>query len=296
MTYGLSRASEAGPVWLALSETGPAYLEAAQALRAELEHTHPAKIEWRTGHWSEFEKSAAEPRAVVAIGTAAQRGMQELFANAITPPPLLVVLVPRLVFERHADPIRLRAGTMSAVFLDQHPARQIELIRQALPKARRIGVLVGTDWKDHTAGLAGAAKERGMELVISRVESAGIFTALQSLLADVDVLLALPDPEIFNGQTAGNILTAAYRRQVPLIGFSPAYVKAGALLALYSTPSQIGTRGGELLRQALAGKPWPPPQWPQEFSVRINQDVARSLGLALDEQRLHEQLRRMVRP
>jgi ABC-type uncharacterized transport system substrate-binding protein len=109
-------------------------------------------------------------------------------------------------------------------------------------------------------------------------------------------LLALPDPVVFNSQTAANILTAAYRRQVPLTGFSPAYVKAGALLALYSTPAQVGTRGGELLRQAMTGRPLLPPQSPREFVVAVNQNVARSLGLALDESQLGEQLRQKDRP
>jgi hypothetical protein len=40
----------------------------------------------------------------------------------------------------------------------------------------------------------------------------------------------------------------------------------------------------------------PPPQWPREFAVKVNQDVARSLGFALDEVRLGEQLREGERP
>jgi hypothetical protein len=56
----------------------------------------------------------------------------------------------------------------------------------------------------------------------------------------VDALLAVPDPLVFNSQTAANILAAAYRRRIPLIGFSPAYTRAGALVSLYSTPDQIG--------------------------------------------------------
>lgn len=131
-----------------------------------------------------------------------------------------------------------------------------------------------------------------MQLVVSPVGHDGLFPALQRVLGDAQVLLALPDPAVFNSQTAANILMAAYRRQVPLVGFSPAYVKAGALLAVYSTPTQVGTRGGEVLRQALAGGSLPPPQWPREYSIGINQDVARSLGLALDAPRLGEQLRR----
>jgi hypothetical protein len=283
-------------VWVALSDTSAAHLETAEVLRASADRMLPGRIEWRIERWNQFAGAKQKPQWVVAIGTAAQRGMQGLFAGDAAVPPLLALLVPRQAFEQMADPARLRAGALSAVFLDQPPGRQLELIRLALPGANRVGILVGAESKSQSAALEKAARERDLQLTVSVVGQDGLFPALQSLLANVDVLLALPDPAIFNSQTAANILTSAYRRQVPLSGFSPAYVKAGALLALYSTPAQIGTRGGELLGQAVSGRPLPSPQWPREFTVSVNRDVARSLGLTLDEARLAEQLRERERP
>lgn len=294
MTYG-STASTLS-IWVALSDNGGAHAEAAEALRARVERVQPGRLDWRVAHWSQFAGTRPEPQWIVAVGTAAQRGMQDLFAGDVSPPPLLAILVPRLAFERIADPARVRAGSLSAVFLDQPPARQLDLIRLALPAAHKVGILVGAESQGHGAALERAAKDNGLQLVASPVAQGGLFPALQSVLADADVLLALPDPAVFNSQTAANILTAAYRRQIPLVGFSPAYVKAGALLALYSTPAQVGARGGELLRQAWPGKPLPPPQWPRDFVVTVNHDVARSLGFLLDETRLGEQLRQKAQP
>lgn len=296
MTYGSASAAEKILVWVALSERGGAHAEAAQALRTEMEQSRPGRIDWRVTHWSEFTKPVPQPRWVIAVGSAAQRGMHELFAAAVPPPPMLSILVPRLAFEQAADPVRVRAGTLSAVFVDQPPERQMELIRLALPGVRTVGMLFSVEFKARASALDRAAAERGLQLVALSVDQGGLFAGLQSLLADVEVLLAQPDPVIFNGQTAANILMAAYRRKVPLIGFSPAYVKAGAMLALYSTPAQIGMRGGELLNQALSGGVLPLPQGPREFSVSVNQDVARSLGFVLDETQLGEGLRQKDRP
>jgi putative ABC transport system substrate-binding protein len=296
MTYGSAWAAGTVSVWLALSDTGGVHAEAAESLRAQLEKAQPGRISWRVEHWSQFTSPKPEPQWVVAVGTAAQRGMQELFAGDPTPPPILAILVPHLAFERIADQKRLNAGSLSAVFLDQPPARQLELIRLALPAVRNIGILVSGESRGHVSALAKAASARSLKLVVSPVDQGGLFPALQSLLSDANVLLALPDPTVFNSQTAANILTAAYRRQVPLVGFSPSWVKAGALLALYSTPAQVGARGGELLLHALAGRPLAPPQSPQEFVVKVNQDVARSLGIALDEAQLGEQLSRKDQP
>lgn len=299
MTYGsawAAAAAEALSVWIALSDANGAHAEAAEALRDGFERVQPGRVQWRVAHWSQFASPRPEPHWVVAVGTAAQRGMQELFAGDATPPPLLSILVPRLAFERIAEAARVRNRSLSAVFVDQPPARQMELIRLALPAVRNVGILVGGESKGHTAALELAAKDRALQLVAVPVGQSGLFSSLQSLLADADVLLALPDPTVFNSQTAASLLTTAYRRQVPLIGFSPAWVKAGALLGLYSTPAQVGARGAELLRQALPGRNLPPPQWPREFVVAANPDVARSLGLVLDEARLAEQLRQSERP
>jgi len=51
-----------------------------------------------------------------------------------------------------------------------------------------------------------------------------------------------------------------------------------------------------MLRHALAAKVLPPPQWPREFVVSVNEDVARSLGFSLDEFQIGEQLRQKDRP
>ena len=293
MTYE----SKAAPVavWLVLSEDGGVYAEAAESLRAEFERGQPGRVEWRIAHLSQFRHARPQPQWVVAVGTAAQRAMQELFATDPTPPPLLAILVPRLAFERSADAGRLRSGLQSAVFIDQPPARQLELVRLALPSLRNLGILVGAESTVLAPALDKAAKERGIHLLARPVGPDGLYAALQGLLPDVDALLALPDPQVFSGQTAANILAAAYRRRLPLIGFSPAYTRAGALVSLHSTPAQMGVRGGELLRQAFGGRSLPPPQWPRDFVVTVNHDVARSLALPLDEAQLAELLRQRER-
>ncbi|MBI5899367.1 MAG: hypothetical protein HZB40_09105 [Rhodocyclales bacterium] len=294
MTYG-SRAAPVS-VWIALSDMGGVYAEAAEALRTEVERVYPGRIEWRIASAAQLRQTRSEPQWVVAVGGSAQRAMQEHFAEDPTPPPLLVMLVPRLAFERLADPGRVRAGQVSAVYLDQPPARQLMLAQLAFPGLRSLGILLGAESRGQAASFEKAAREQGIRLNIQVVAGDGLFGALQSLLPEVDVLLATPDPAVFNSQTVANILAAAYRRRIPMIGFSPAYTRAGALLSLYSTPTQVGTRAGEMLRQALPGLALPPPQWPREFVVGVNQDVSRSLELNLVEAQLAQQLRQKERP
>ncbi|MGC3963288.1 MAG: ABC transporter substrate binding protein [Rhodocyclaceae bacterium] len=125
-----------------------------------------------------------------------------------------------------------------------------------------------------------------------------MFPALQRMFSEGGgVLMAVPDTAVFNSQTIPNLLLSAYRFRVPVVGFSQAYVKAGALIALYSTPAQIGTQSAEVARGVLAGGAVPAPQYPRLFSVGINTHVARSLGYQLDsETGIREKLERLERP
>ena len=106
------------------------------------------------------------------------------------------------------------------------------------------------------------------------------------------MLLALPDAAVYNDSTIRNILLATYRRGIPLIGFSSGYVKAGALCALISTPAQIAPQAAELIRQFNNTHALPPPQYPHEFEVIVNESVANVLDLQIkNTTELHEKIR-----
>lgn len=268
-----------GVVWIALSDRGGVYAETAAILRAELERSD-GRAEVLVRPWRELPAAGPPPRLVVAVGVGALRGLAETEMRA----PLLGVLVPRAVYQRIAEPAGRAGRPVSAVWLDQPIARQLDLLPLALPARHRVGVLLGPESKLFEAELQRAAAERNIELVVARVDGADqLPAAVQRVLEDADVLLALPDPQVFNGATIQNILTAAYRQRVPLVGFSPAYVKAGAMLSLYSTPVQVGAQAADIVRAVLAGRPLPAPQGPRAFAVGINADVARSLGIAIEE-------------
>jgi ABC-type uncharacterized transport system substrate-binding protein len=208
-------------------------------------------------------------------------------------PPLISALIPRQGFERL---VRDNPGKAAAVYLDQPFTRQLELIHQALPDVKRIGVLWGQDSLLQQTSLQAAAQARGMDIVSGPVVStSSLFSGLKTVLDDAGVLLAVADPQVYNGGTIANILLATYRVRVPVVAFSPAYVKAGALLAVYSTPRQIGVQAATLARTVLQGGPMPASQYPQEFDVAVNEHVARSLGLTLDEAALNERMRRLER-
>lgn len=108
---------------------------------------------------------------------------------------------------------------------------------------------------------------------------------VRNLLNKNTVLLSLPEPDVYNRQSLKGILLTSYRQHKPVISYSPAHVKSGALAALYSSPADIGNQIAQLLNQILEDEDFKPESYyyASDFNILINQQVAKSLGLDLPE-------------
>jgi putative ABC transport system substrate-binding protein len=285
-------------VTVLLSEDGGIYAEFASQLGNALGQTSGGKTTLRIVTLSNLTDEPAIrggqnlSQVWVAVGTPAMTAM------ARKPPtvPVLNVLVPRASFRSLA---RASARTQdsrlfSAVYFDQPWARQLSLIRNAVP-GHRVGILLGRDSVELSGSLMAAAKDAQMVANIEVVtDEADLLPALKRLLPYSDALLAVPDASIYNRSNIATILLTSYRAKVPLFGFSLSYVKAGALAAVYSQPEQIAQQVAEIIQKLPASGSLPPPQSPRYFSVTVNAQVRMSLELNLvDEALLLQKLKRL---
>jgi ABC-type uncharacterized transport system substrate-binding protein len=131
----------------------------------------------------------------------------------------------------------------------------------------------------------------GTELVLT--EGGSLITALRGALNNTQALLAVADSTVYNPSTVSNILLTSYRDKIPVMAFSAGYVKAGALLSVHSTAAQTGLQVATMALQFLQNNTVPASQYPLDFSISVNEYVARSLGLSLDAKVLTERLRRL---
>jgi ABC-type uncharacterized transport system substrate-binding protein len=280
----------AGEVAVVMSEDAAVYRAVAETIQSRLEGAAVVDIVNIPALRNPKRKDL---RFLVAIGSQAARAAAASSIEA----PLLVTLLPRSAFDRLAAERRRAADPrpLSALYLDQPIGRQFDLIRLAMPNARRIGALLGPESDNLYLPLQKAAQEKQMNLVAQRVSSdSEIAPALQKLLPEIDVLLALPDPSVFNAGTIQLILLATYRQQLPLFGFSAAYVRAGAIASLHATPEQIGNQAADMLRTALARGQLPPPRYSGQYTLATNPHVAHSLGIPLEgEQALMQRLQQL---
>jgi ABC-type uncharacterized transport system substrate-binding protein len=124
-------------------------------------------------------------------------------------------------------------------------------------------------------------------------EDANPVPIIEDLIKDNKALLAVYDSVALNPNISKWLLYLAYQHRVPVIGFSRAYVDAGALAAVYSTPEQIGRQAAEIVYDYIEGNSGSLPLqiYPKYFSLGLNRSVARSIGLSLpDEDLLLQQL------
>ena len=152
-------------------------------------------------------------------------------------------------FARLSDGGRQRT---SAIYLDQPFERQVRLIRLAFPEVRRVGVLLGSDQSGLAGELGEVLRAQRLSLVHQTLaEKERLIGPLENVLSGADLLLAVPDPLVFNRNTAQSLFLTSYRYRVPVLGYSRSMTRAGALLSLHSSPAQIGHQTAEWLDSAL---------------------------------------------
>lgn len=276
----VSNGAGAAPVTVVMSDDAAPYQEVYLAIRSQLEEAgHEVHRMYADGLSA---GSLNDARLVVVVGVRAAELVSALPGRST----VLAVLVPRAWFHKYGRARLLDSGrrVVSAVYLDQPFERQARLIRMAFPDARRVGVLLSADQKGVAEELDEALRMQRLGLVHQAVmEDERLLTPLELVLNESDVLLAVPDPLVFNRSTAQSLFLTSYRYRDPVVGYSRSMTRAGALVSLYSTPAQIGRQAAEWIVGALnGGMPrLPAPGYPAYFEVSINDQVARSLGFTL---------------
>jgi hypothetical protein len=173
-----------------------------------------------------------------------------------------------------------RAATMTAVYAEPAPADQLRLVSLLYGRPVRIAAIVGRDTSFLKPALQG-------QVEVQDFAAGDDINRILSRIAQTEVLLALPDSEIYNTENIRNILLSTYRHKQALIGFSADMVKAGALASTYSEVEDIDVQVAEMAASFVATGVLPPPQFPRYFHTVVNEGVARSLDVRVSGEVRH---------
>jgi ABC-type uncharacterized transport system substrate-binding protein len=120
-----------------------------------------------------------------------------------------------------------------------------------------------------------------------------LLPVLKELLQHNDSLLMLPRESIYNRDTVKGVLLASYRSRKPVVSYSPAHVRSGAVASIYSSPIDIGRHLAMLINQTLKKESGSdtPFQFARFYSITTNSRIATALGIKLPvEQKLRSTL------
>jgi ABC-type uncharacterized transport system substrate-binding protein len=268
-------------VTIVMNAQTPANLEFVDQFNAELAKNKQVNLRVNVITIPDAEKLvvAENSELVIALGVKALEASSKLKHTT----PVLGVFTPLPAFNSVMVNSRRDLGNISAIVLDQPFARQISLIKQVSPSARKIGVLLGSTSAQYAEYVREEGEESGLNILEEKVsQEADLIPQLKKLLDSSDAIMAIPDPAIYSRETAQPILLTSYRYQKPIFGYSQSYVRAGAIAAVYSTSKQLAKQAAEIaIKSQQAPSELPPPQMPKYFSITLNYQVARSLNIPL---------------
>ena len=215
-----------------------------------------------------------------------------------TPSAQTVVAATReipIVFSAVTDPVAAKlvksweatggnvTGVSDLPLLDKHLA----LLRQALPTAKRIGVVYNPGEANSVAAIA-QLKKLAQPAGLSVIESAAprtvdVASAAQSLVGKVDAIYAPTDNNVTSAFEA--LAKVADQGRVPLIAADPSLAARGAALGIGTNYHDLGRQSGKLVVRVLKGES--PGSIASQVSptleLLVNQAAARRQGLALSD-------------
>lgn len=166
--------------------------------------------------------------------------------------------------------------------------KQLEMIREILPDARKIGIMYTTSEVNSLSAIEeykAAAPGFGFEIVESGISTiTDVPLAADSLLEKVDCINNLTDNTVVSALST--ILNKAAKKNIPVFGSEVEQVKIGCLATMGLDYFDLGKQTGKMAAQVLSGEKKASEinfEIIEEFAFYGNSLVAENLGISLPE-------------
>jgi putative ABC transport system substrate-binding protein len=170
-----------------------------------------------------------------------------------------------------------------AIFAFQLNVKRLEILHEALPEARRVGILADRNPIPSLLALNGAARDLGIEIVPFAARSKEeIIQAIDAMKArSVDAVNVLASPILWNFRSL--ILERLRVSRLPAIWQWPEGAEQGGLIGYGPRDDavfrQVALQVAKLLQGAMVADV--PVEQPTKFELVINTKTARALGIAI---------------
>ena len=179
-------------------------------------------------------------------------------------------------------------GNVTGMFISQPTlaAKLLQLMREMVPKAKRLLVLADPFTKEQVEAVRQAAAQLRVEVVVETfaalpydLESAFV----KGRAAGVDAVISTASPVFADRRTS--IAKLAIKHRLPLAGSFTSFTEAGYLFSYGVKPDKAFIRAGDMAASILKGaKPGDiGVEQTDEFELVVNLKTAKTLGIAIPQ-------------
>lgn len=198
--------------------------------------------------------------------------------------PIISAFTSSQAYRSILDAAPKHIGGLTAIYAEPSPADQMRLIAAIYKHRVNVAVLLSERTAYLAPMLRSAAAVASLDLMIEHVGNEENLNHALNQISRASAILAIPDTGIYSPESIRNVLITSYRHNQAVVGFSAGLVKAGALATCYSSIDDIVAQIVEIFDELAATGRLPVPQYPKYFSTVINESVARSLDLIVDDE------------
>ncbi|WP_105158271.1 ABC transporter substrate-binding protein [Streptococcus suis] len=196
-----------------------------------------------------------------------------------------------IVFTAVTDPLSAdlvesieKPGGLLTGTSDQAPIdKQVELLGQAVPDAKTVGILYTTSERNSEVQVEQAKElleKAGYKVVVKGITSSNeVQDATTSLMKDVDAVFVPTDNTVASTMTMIGELSVEHK--VPVIGGSTDMVDEGGLLTYGTNYEALGRQTAKMAIKIIEGANVSETavEYPETVSLHVNEEMAQKLGI-----------------
>ncbi|MGU7982314.1 ABC transporter substrate-binding protein [Streptococcus suis] len=216
---------------------------------------------------------------VLAIATPSAQSL----ATVSTETPIVFTAVTDPLSADLVESIEKPGGLLTGTS-DQAPIdKQVELLGQAVPYAKTVGILYTTSERNSEVQVEQAKElleKAGYKVVVKGITSSNeVQDATTSLMKDVDALFIPTDNTVASTMTMIGELSLEHK--VPVIGGSTDMVDEGGLLTYGTNYEALGRQTAKMAIKIIEGANVSETavEYPETVSLHVNEEMAQKLGI-----------------
>ena len=180
----------------------------------------------------------------------------------------------------------------SALYYEPDPLYQFRLAAALFGADAETAVLLGPTSVAQQSNIKKAAARAHVSVNILQASDDREIGRSLPKIASAAALIAVHDPDLYATERWRTLILGSYRHDVPLIGYSPALIQAGAIGGVVVRDDKyieavLATAKQFLLTGELPGRRYPSPD---QLTIQLHAAVVKSFGLTPDANALEQKV------